>query len=59
MADKMMYIPNVDAKNYPFYTNSDWKWNVQFNESTNQNSIKVPEIIEPTNNKTYRLSSLK
>ncbi len=50
MNDKFMYISNDDAQNYPFWrlqllieTFGHWtKW-------PNQNSIKVPKVIMPTN----------
>ena len=54
MAEKLMYIPNANTQNCPFY-------NLQLvietfghstNKPINQNSIKVPQIIMPTNKKT-------
>ena len=43
----MMYIPNDDTKNV---------LNTQLNEPTNQNLIKVPKVIKPTNKKTLGTS---
>ena len=37
-----MYIPNDATQNYPLCK-------LQLNEPTNQNSIKVPNVIKPTN----------
>ena len=45
MAVELMYFPNDDAQNYPFSR-------LQYNESTNQNSIKVPNKIR----KCYRIT---
>ena len=54
MADKLIYITNDDAQNYPscrlqLVVES---LDTQFNEPTNQNSRKVPKVDEPTNMKT-------
>ena len=54
MADKLMYIPNVDilhitiSVNYNFYLK---RLDTQLNEPTNQNSILVPKVVKPTNKK--------
>ena len=50
IADKLMYIPNHDTQNYPFYR-SYLHMNTQLNDPTNQNSIKVPKVIKPTKRK--------
>ena len=55
MANKLMYIPNDDKQNNPFFRiQSHWfkRLDIQINELTNQNSIKVPKVIKPTNKKT-------
>ena len=54
MADKLMYIPNDDIQNYPFLDYNEWlkRLDTLINEPTNQNSIKVPMVVKPTNNKT-------
>ena len=44
IADKLMYILNDGTQNYPLSKN-------QLNKPTNRNSIKVPEIGKPTNEK--------
>ena len=51
-----MYIPNYDTK---ITTSVDYNkllkcLNTQLNEPTNKNSIKVPKVIKPTNNKTLK-----
>ena len=54
MADKLMYIPNVDilyittSVNYNYYLK---RLETQLNEPTNQNSILVPKVVKPTNKK--------
>ena len=48
MADKFMYIPNEDTQNYSFCKRLD----TQLNYLTNQNSLKVPKIVNSTNKKT-------
>ena len=45
MADKLMYIPNVNALKYLL-------WSLQLNKSTNLNSLKVPKVVKPLNKKT-------
>ena len=49
MADKFMYIPNDDTHNYPFFRLQlvVEMSNTQLNETTNQNLIKVPNVIKP------------
>ena len=45
-----MYIPNVDAQNYPIDYNKWLKYlDTQLNESTNKNIMKVPKLVEATN----------
>ena len=51
MADKLMYIPNVDTQNYTFFTLQVCgfkRLGTQLNESNNKNSIKVPKVVGPT-----------
>ena len=48
MADKLMHIPNDDAKNTPSVDYNQWTCN----EPTNQNSIKVHKLVEKNNMKT-------
>ena len=46
-ADKLMYMmitPSVDF--------NQWLKRLETNEPTNQNSIKVPKVVKPTNKKT-------
>ena len=53
MADKLMYIPNDDKQITPLDYNQGLKRLVtQLNESTNQNLVKVPKVVKPTNKKT-------
>ena len=54
MAEKLMYIPNANTQNWPFFKlqlviEMFGHWT---NKPTNQNSIKVPQIVMPTNKKT-------
>ena len=51
MVDKLIYIPNDDTQNYPFCRLLLVVDN-QLNETTNQNTTKVPKVIKPTNKKT-------
>ena len=51
MADKLMYIPNADTQNYPF-CRLQLVVDTQLKESTNQNELKVPKVVRPTNKKT-------
>ena len=49
MANKFMYISNDDTQYYPFCRLQLSGWNVletQLNESTNQNTIKVPKAVK-------------
>ena len=52
MADKLMYISNVEAQNYPFCRLKlvfELKpFDTRLKKSTKQNSIKVPKIVEST-----------
>ena len=51
MADKLMYIPNDAKLNFPFCRLElvvDWS-DTQLSEPSNQNSIKVPKVVEATN----------
>ena len=50
MADKLIYILNDDTQNNPFCRLQ--LVDTQLNEPTNQNSMKVPKVVEPTNRKT-------
>ena len=55
MANKLMYIPSDDTQNYPVRRLLlQWlkRLDIQLNERTNQNSIKVPKV-RPTNNKIW------
>ena len=50
MADKLMYIPNDD----PFCTlklSVKTFKNTQLNKLTNQNSVKVPQVVKPIDKK--------
>ena len=49
MADKLMYLQN-DSQNYPFCR---LRLDTHLNEPTNQNSLKVPKVVKPTNKKTF------
>ena len=40
MANKLIYIPNVNTQKYPFYR-LQFMIDTQFNKPTNQNPIKV------------------
>ena len=51
MANKLMYIPNDDTQNYPFYR-LQLVVDTKLNEQTYQNSIKVPKVVVTTNKKT-------
>ena len=54
MADKLMYIPNVNTQNFSFcrLQLAGETYGTQSKNSTNQNSLKVPKVVEPTNKKT-------
>ena len=45
MADKLMYILNVNALKYLL-------WSLQLNKPTNHNSLKVPKVVKPASKKT-------
>ena len=49
-----MYIPNDDTQNHPFCT-LKLVVETQINEPTNQNSIKFPKVVQPTNEKLWGL----
>ena len=55
MADKLIYIPNVDTQYYPFCR---LKLEVETfvhstsNKPINSNPIKVPKVVKPSNKKT-------
>ena len=51
MADK---FPNDDIQFIPSVDYNQWlkRWDTQLNESNNQNSLKVPRVIQSTNKKT-------
>ena len=60
MADKLMYIPNNDTRNYPF---CGLQLMVEtFRHSTNQNSLKSPKLliqrIRKSYNKTLETSAI-
>ena len=48
-----MYIPNDNTQNDPFFRLKlvFEPFDPRLNESTKNNSIKVPKVIEPTNKK--------
>ena len=48
MADKLMYIPNDDAQNFPSVDYNKWlnRLNTQINKPANKNSVKVPKVIK-------------
>ena len=54
MADKKMYIPNEDTKNYPSVDYNNWlkSLETQLNEPNNQNSVKVLKVVKPISKKT-------
>ena len=51
MVDKLMYIPYDDTQNYPLCRLKfvDLSLGTRLNEPTNQNSIKAPKVVKPTN----------
>ena len=57
MANKLMYTPNdFDyTQNYPFIRLQlvVETLDTQLNELSNQNSVKVPKFVKPTNKKTF------
>ena len=54
MAEKLMYIPNANTQNCLFYKLQlvIETFGYSTNKPTNQNSIKVPQIVMPKNKKT-------
>ena len=54
MADIMLKFPMMVHKNTPSVYYNKWlkHLDTQLNGSTNQNSIKVPKVVEPMNMKT-------
>ena len=53
MTDKLMYIPNVNTQNYPFFR-LRLLLDTQINEPGNQNLKYIaPKVVKPTNKKTY------
>ena len=48
MANKFMYIPNVNSQNYPFCRLQSVV-ETKLNKPTNQNSLKVLKVVKPTN----------
>ena len=50
MANKIIYIPNYDSQNYPFFR-LQLVVKTQLNEPTKINSIKVPKVVMPTKKK--------
>ena len=50
-----MYVPNDGTQNYAFcrFQLVVEPLNIQLNEPTNQNSIKVSKVVKPTNKKSY------
>ena len=60
MAIKLMYIPYDDTQNYHFCRLQFVveTFGTQLNESTNQNSMKVPKGDKLMNKKTLLLSGL-
>ena len=53
MVDKLMYIPNDDTQNYPFYRLKLKRLNTQLNYPTNQNSLKPPKFLSQRIRKRY------
>ena len=53
MVDKLMYIP-YDKQNYPFVDHNQClkRFDTERAKTTNQNSTKVPKVVEPMNKKT-------
>ena len=54
MSDKLMYIPFDDTQNYSLckFQLKIETFDTQLNEPTNQNSMKDPKVVRPTNKKT-------
>ena len=55
-----MYNPNDDTQKYPFCRLQLMvePLDTQLNEPTNQNSIKVPQLVKTTNKKTLGIIRL-
>ncbi len=55
MADKLMLFPNNNTQNCPFCISQLLveTLDTQLNKPTNQNSLKVPNVVKPTNKKRY------
>ena len=54
MADKLKKIPNDDTQITPTTVDFNYwlkRLNIQLNERNNQNPIKVPKVVDPTNMK--------
>ena len=52
MANKVLYIPNNKTLNHPFCRlELAVKTYNQHNKKNNQNSVKVPKVVKPTNEK--------
>ena len=54
MADKLMNIPNDDTQKINPSVDYNWwlkRFDTQLNQSTNQNLIKVPKVVNLTNKK--------
>ena len=51
---KLIYIPNDDTPNYPFCSLELGVkiLDTKLIEPTNQNPIKIPKVVKPTNKKT-------
>ena len=59
MADNLIHIPDDDTKNYTLYVSyNQWlkSLDTQLNELTNQNLIKVPNVVRLMNKKTLLLT---
>ena len=54
MGKKMIYIPIDNTQINSFVDYNKWLkcFDTQFNEPTNQISIKVPKVVKPLNKKT-------
>ena len=53
MADKLMHIPNVNKLNNPLRLPLvvETLKDTQLNKPTNQNPLKAPKVVKPTNKK--------
>ncbi len=54
MTDQLMYNPDDNTQHYPFCILQLWlkRLDTQLNEPTNQNSIKVPNVVAQMNKNT-------